>query len=192
MPVQAASRVALKEWAIVTWALEQGRQVLLLRKGGIADRGGVFEVMHGEFALYPTFLHQEKRYLRPEFHAELDRIVAESRMDRVRVTSYAVVEAVVEVRGPEALRKLDPYHVWTPAYLDLRFAYKATHPLYILLLRTYRLPRPVEFVETKAYAGCKSWVTLDFEIGTQGAIPVLTETEMRDRIETVRSILQLS
>ena len=40
---------ALKEWAIVCKALEEGRQVLLLRKGGIMEYRQGFEVKHEQF-----------------------------------------------------------------------------------------------------------------------------------------------
>src|SRR5687768_3845167 len=41
--------VALKEWATVCTALETGRQILLLRKGGIHETGGQFELEHSRF-----------------------------------------------------------------------------------------------------------------------------------------------
>lgn len=45
---------ALKEWAIVCKALEEGRQVLLLRKGGIMEYKQGFEIKHNKFLLFPT------------------------------------------------------------------------------------------------------------------------------------------
>ena len=39
---------ALKEWAVVCKALEEGRQILLLRKGGIMEYRQGFEVKHDE------------------------------------------------------------------------------------------------------------------------------------------------
>lgn len=38
------NRIALKEWAVVVKALRQGRQIFLLRKGGIAEQCGEFRV----------------------------------------------------------------------------------------------------------------------------------------------------
>ena len=35
-------RIAFKEWAAVCRALASGRQSLIIRKGGIAEAGGVF------------------------------------------------------------------------------------------------------------------------------------------------------
>jgi hypothetical protein len=55
---------ALKEWAVVCKALEEGRQVLLLRKGGIMEYKQGFEVKHDKFLLFPTFEHQSKESIR--------------------------------------------------------------------------------------------------------------------------------
>ncbi|MFQ5848202.1 MAG: DUF1802 family protein [Candidatus Methylomirabilales bacterium] len=185
------SRVALKEWAVVVEALTEGRQVLLLRKGGIAEAGGVFRVEHPAFGLYPTFLHQDKRYIRPEFHPAFGRVLKEAgAIGRVRVDSYAIAEHVIQAMDLAKLQKLESAHIWTPTYIDLRYQYKPENPLYVLLVRVYRLPRPVEFEETEAYRGCTSWVTLDFEIDTGGCRPVLTEAEFADRVLAIRETVQ--
>src|SRR6478672_9678911 len=60
--------VALKEWATVCHALETGRQMLLLRKGGIYEAAGEFELENREFLLFPTYLHQNLKMLKPEAH----------------------------------------------------------------------------------------------------------------------------
>ena len=59
------SRMALKEWAVVVRAVREGRQILLLRKGGLADENGVFQLKEREFFLYPTYEHQKAALLKP-------------------------------------------------------------------------------------------------------------------------------
>jgi hypothetical protein len=185
------NRNALKEWASVIEALKTGGQVLLLRKGGIAEAGGVFRVEQQEFSLYPTFLHQNKQHIRPEFHAIFDRVVqGAAAMGRVRIDSYAVVEQVIQATDLARLHKLESSHIWTPAYIDLRYQYKAENPLFGLLVRVYRLARPVEFEETETYRGCKSWVTLDFAIDTAGCTPVLSDKEFAERTRAIQETLQ--
>jgi len=44
---------ALKEWAVAVDALEQGKTIMLLRKGGIHEQGGRFKVAHNQILLYP-------------------------------------------------------------------------------------------------------------------------------------------
>ena len=38
---------------------------------------------------------------------------------------------------------LSPYYVWTPDYAEKRLEWKRHHPMHVILLRTYRIPRPV-------------------------------------------------
>ena len=49
---------ALKEWATVVNALENGDQTVLLRKGGILEDSSGFVVESEKFFLFPTFEHQ--------------------------------------------------------------------------------------------------------------------------------------
>jgi hypothetical protein len=39
------------------------------------------------------------------------------------------------------------------------------------------------------YAGCRSWVSLDEEIDTEGSRPVLSDTELQARIHAVDKLL---
>ena len=54
--------------------------------------------------------------------------------------------------------------------IDYRFNYKPENPLYLLLVRAYRLHEPVVIENTPAYAGCKSWVPLDQAVQTGGVL----------------------
>jgi hypothetical protein len=82
---------------------------------------------------------------------------------------------------------IDAEHVWTAPLIDMRFNYKPQNPLYLLLVRVYRLREPVAVENTPAYAGCKSWVPLDEPIATGGAAPVLDDVQYESRR---RAILQ--
>jgi hypothetical protein len=109
---------------------------------------------------------------------------------RVRIDSYAIVEYVIQAMDLARLQKLESAHIWTPPYIDLRYQYKRENPLFVLLVRVHRLSRPVEFEETEAYRGCKSWVTLDFEIDTAGCTPVLSDEAFEERTRAIRETLQ--
>src|SRR5882672_6294384 len=52
-------RAAFKEWAIIVDALGGGDQIVILRKGGISEGRGGFQVDHPEFWLFPTSFHQQ-------------------------------------------------------------------------------------------------------------------------------------
>jgi hypothetical protein len=50
---------------------------------------------------------------------------------------------------------------------------EAAHPLHVLLLRTYRIPRPVTVRVRDDYGGCRSWLEITRDLpfeGTPGAL----------------------
>jgi hypothetical protein len=185
MTAPGSLQVALKEWATVCRAIETGRQIVLLRKGGIYESGGEFELDHPEFLLFPTYLHQNLKMLKPEAHAGFEPHTAEP--DLVRLSAAGVVTDIVQVTSRAQVDAIDAEHVWTAPLIDMRFNYKPQNPLYLLLVRAYRLREPVAVENTPAYAGCKSWVPLDGPIATVGAAPVLDDVQYESRR---RAILQ--
>ena len=56
---------AFKEWAVICRAITTGRQDIILRKGGIVEPGGSFQLLAESFLLFPTFVHQSKEHLIP-------------------------------------------------------------------------------------------------------------------------------
>ena len=62
---------ALKEWGAAVQALLDGRQTVLLRKGGIGEKR--FEVSAPEFVFFPTAEHSHAQRVRPEFTDLLNR-----------------------------------------------------------------------------------------------------------------------
>jgi hypothetical protein len=165
--------VALKEWHTVCRALESGRQMLLLRKGGIYEAAGEFELEHRNFLLFPTYLHQNLAMLKPTEHAGFEPATGEPA--RLTLSAAATVTDIVPVTSRAAMDSLDTEHVWTKPLIDMRFNYKPQNPLYLLLVRAYRLRKPVTIDNTVAYSGCKSWVPLDAAVSTAGALAVIDE-----------------
>lgn len=72
--MKSQNNIAFKEWAIVCRAIAEGRQTLILRKGGIAEKRGGFEVEHREFFLFPTLFHQQNDAVLFGARAELTQI----------------------------------------------------------------------------------------------------------------------
>ena len=169
-------RIAFKEWAAICRALAEGRQSLILRKGGIAEATGTFRPDHDRCLLYPTFFHEQHRTgIKPDFlplleEAERDRPPAGT----IPFTHFVSVAAVHHVADLDRALALDAFHGWTADTVRQRFHYR-TPGLFVLVVRAYRLPQPVEAIERPEYAGCKTWVELDTPILTDGAVPVLAD-----------------
>src|SRR5438093_2730277 len=103
---------ALKEWALVCKRLLDGTQAVMLRKGGIDEKG--FWVEADEFLLYPTYFHQMAEKVRPEFADECARLLSSPPPEgTLRMPGVARVVETIEVRRPEgmaSLRGLHPYN----------------------------------------------------------------------------------
>jgi hypothetical protein len=167
--------VAFKEWAVICEALAAGRQSVILRKGGIAEEGGVFRPEHSEFLLYPTYFHEHRAGVKPAFLPLLEAAeAAKPPAGTVRFTHFVRVESVEHVTDLEQALALDARHAWTPEIVKQRFHYR-TPGLYVFTVRVFRLAKPVDVVERPEYAGCKTWVPLDTPIDAAGAEQVRPE-----------------
>src|SRR5690349_21807542 len=80
---------AYKEWAAICLALAQGKQSLLLRKGGIAEPNGEFQVEHMRFWLLPTYAHQQEADgLQPEAQPLLAEALARRPPENVLLLTH--------------------------------------------------------------------------------------------------------
>ena len=96
--------------------------------------------------------------------------------DRVRIRAWAEVSASYLITDPRAIDALSPYYIWTPDYAEKRLAWKRRHPLHVIVLRTYRIPRPVTVKVRPEYHGCRSWIELYRDLPFEGT-PVLSDDE---------------
>lgn len=181
---------ALKEWAVVCKALEEGRQVVLLRKGGILEYKQGFEVKHEKFLMFPTFEHQSKDHLQADYAGKLDEVLKEQPAAGTNVmTSYAEVVDIKEITDRAAFRPLEKYHVWNESYVNARMDYNPKKPMSVILLRVFKLDKPVS-VDTKAeWAGCKSWIPVDIDVA--GA-PVLDNLQFNKIASEVKGVLSIA
>ncbi|MCS6850864.1 MAG: DUF1802 family protein [Gemmataceae bacterium] len=185
----ATLRPALKEWAVICRALALGRQAILLRKGGVAEPGGGFELAHRRFWLYPTYVHQQRGGIRPEAEPLLEEVEADRPpQGRVRLSHFADVRGVYDVRDLPSLLVLAPWHVWSEETVRSRFAYRRPG-LYVVAVQVWRVPHPYEVPERPEYAGCRSWLDLAEDLPTAGAQPVLGDDALRELLRRLDTIL---
>jgi len=178
-------KVALKEWASVCQAMVSGQQMILLRKGGIHEVEGVFQLEEREFLLFPTYLHQNAEMLKPDFRGMLESHTTEPEV--VPISAAAVVTDILRIERRSQIDAIYDQHIWGKAQIDMRFNYKPQNPLYLILLRAYVLGQVTNVKNTAAYAGCKSWVPLDVAISMEGAKAALDDANYESRR---RSILE--
>src|SRR2546425_5994969 len=165
------NHTALKEWSSVIAALARGEQVLLIRKGGIADLN--FGLEATSFYLFPTNFQEG----------------GEPPATTVPITHWCEAVRTWQIRDLPTLYRLEPLVMFDRATLEQRYRFRSDQAVNVIAVRTFELPRPVDVVMNEQYAGCRSWVSLDEEIDTEGSQPVLSDSELRARIETVDALL---
>ncbi len=182
-------QIAFKEWAVIEAALAKGRQSLLIRKGGIAETGGVFTPEHERFWIYPTTMHQHQQGgIIPGTDSLLSAAHANTPpAGRVVLSHFVDVKQIWYLTNPAKLASLDGLHIWDAKTLEQRFHYRSAG-LYVLLVRTFTTPPKNETVHPD-YEGCKTWVELKTPCPTTGAVPVLDDVAFANYAEAVRAVL---
>src|SRR5207237_612582 len=81
----------------------EGRQAVILRKGGVSEAGGAFRVEHERFWLYPTYLHQQQGGTVEELAPLLEKVTAgRPPAGTVRIGHFAEVVKVLQARTLES------------------------------------------------------------------------------------------
>ena len=184
-----SAAAALKEWAIVCKAIEDGKQVLLFRKGGIMEYRNGFELKHKVFFLFPTFEHQSIDSIQNEYREELEVLKQRQQQqqkdntqslnqydnnisnekntkvtqDIINISTFVEITHFIEINDISKLEKLEKYHIWNLDYVKMRFNYNPKKPLYLLMLRAYKLNEPIEIQNKPEWSGCKSWIQFDLK-----------------------------
>lgn len=150
---------ALKEWSAAVHALLDGRQRVLLRKGGIGEKR--FELAAREFLLFPTVAHSHAERVRPEHQDLLAPSTADSTDEQLVIRAAAKVVAAVPVEHPDGLTAIEDLHIWTADSVRAdRLDFRPKHKLAVLVVSVSPLLEPVRMIRTAEYGGCKSWVEL--------------------------------
>lgn len=178
-----AVRIAFKEWAVVVDALGCGEQILILRKGGIAEGRGGFQVEHPAFFLFPTLFHQQRESVLPAAQKRFDEMAPHFPPPEVlRLEYFAEVTEWRQLDSLEAAERLRGQHIWRDEVVRERFDWGKNKNIFALAVRVFRLPEKMELPMLPSYGGCKSWIELEKEISTDEARPVLSEAAFAEKL----------
>jgi hypothetical protein len=191
---------ALKEWAIVCKAAEDGNQVLLFRKGGIMEYRNGFELKHKNFFLFPTFEHQSMESIREEYKKELENLTKQHEQkdlnstvpddsqifpNTTTINSFVEISYFNEINDINKLEKLEKFHIWNLDYVKMRFNYNPKKPLFLVLLRTYKLKDAIKIHNKPEWSGCKSWIQIDLK---DKALEAYFKNDLSQSFEYLKSI----
>jgi hypothetical protein len=193
-PTTASTQVtsALKEWAVVIQALNVGETILLLRKGGIREENGRFEVKCDRIWLFPTYEHQQPDLLKSPYGDQIQPVSPGWHPDALEIRAWADITHIFPLREIDQVTALTPHHIWSPSCIQARYDWKPQQPLYGLLLRVHRLPSPVSIPYQTSYGGCRSWIDLPVPADPTTTHPVLEEAAYSHNVDAIMQALSNS
>jgi len=147
--------LGFKEWALVCAALGEGRQSVIIRKGGLAEGRDGFAFRHREFFLFPTFFHEQLTRLRLSAG-----VLPESRPNEIEIRYFVRVEEARVMTNWTDVRALQPLHILRESVVRERFDYENMAGVHVAFVRTFLLEPVWRLPDAKAYGGCRSWVHL--------------------------------
>ncbi len=175
--------IAFKEWQVVCDALADGRQKILLRKGGIHEGGAGFSFAHDQFFLFPTRFHATSSQVR-------ERVVESAPEwqpgDTIHITHFVTALCAVTLTTWERIAALEPWHVYTEETVRDRFYWQGrgmpSGSIHVALVEVRALPRPWEIPYSAKFGGCRSWITLSDPPANllDGAMPVVPRPELME------------
>ena len=179
---------ALKEWATVVKALEQGKQTVILRKGGILETASGFNIESKKFFLFPTWEHQETKHVKPEFHGFLTEVLDKKpNADHNKISSYAEVLYEKDVKSNDVINNLSSFHVWSDSYIQERRNWMPGKPMKTIFLRTVKIPE-FDLPLQPEFSGCKSWIELNSKF--QEGKSSLRDDEIDEKLQEFKEIVK--
>ncbi len=159
--------LAFKEWSYIVDALGKGKQSIILRKGGIDEENGEFNLKGKKFILFPTLFHQAKELIKEDWLPQLEGEKFQLAPNKIRLDFFAEVVATRVISDWVILQKLYEQHAWKQEIISERFN-RWEKNVHLLILQVYKLEQPVDIELLPKYDGCKSWVELEEEIELTG------------------------
>ena len=158
-------------------ALLDGRQSLILRKGGIHEGRAGFRFEHHAFWLFPTFFHDQAQGFDAPEPDRAALAAAPEQREAVTIHGWCEVEWVDQITDWAAVERLRPFHGWTAETLRQRFAWGEEEALHAAFVRAHRLATPWQLAYEKRFGGCRSWLQLPVKdaVDLADSVPVLAD-----------------
>ena len=183
---------AFKEWASVVQALAAGEQILILRKGGIHEKGKKFSISHNAFFLFPTYEHQKEEDLNGRGQELLQKVRSQPLLTdpaHVTIQYFAEIKETFWIETLEKLLQLSAFHIWSDLALRKRFHWGEDQGVHALAVRVFRLPEPQVLPNLPSYGGCRSWIDLQTPISLSEIQPVLPDQPFNAKLEALYKAL---
>lgn len=179
---------AFKEWQIIVEALLAGEQLLVLRKGGIAEGLGGFSPDRARrFWLFPTRFHAQAEKTKLSAARHIASSAASD--DSVTLRAFAEVAHHAFITDWDVVTRLNRFHLWTTDTVRERFDWAKPAGVHAFVLRVHRCAEPITLPLTPDLGGCKSWVEVPVSFDAHLATPVLDDTAFAARLAELTASL---
>jgi hypothetical protein len=165
------NHTALKEWASVINALGSGAQIVLIRKGGLADES--FGIESQRFYLFPTNYHD----------------AGGAEPTHVRITHWAEVVKTWQISDAAMLPRVEALTILDSSAIETRYRFRPDQAINVIAVRAFRLANPTDVVMKPDYSGCRSWVSIDEEIDIDGSVAALSDRDLDAQINAIDLLL---
>ena len=133
---------ALKEWSAAVHAMLDGRQTVLLRKGGIHEKR--FDARLAALPVLPDGRPQPRAAGAARASRPARGRGRRQHRGEIVLRAGAKVVAAVEVNRPEGLDEIAPLHIWTAESVRAdRLDFRPKHRLTVLVVQVSPLAEPV-------------------------------------------------
>lgn len=154
--------IGFKEWQVVCDALADGRQTIILRKGGIHEGRDGFSFAYERFYLFPTRFHATSEQVKVAIdHGPMPEWKVG---DEIVITHRVEVESATTLTDWEEVMALADQHIYTEKTVRERFDWEAKGihrgSIHVARVRVTALDQPWKFPYETRYGGCRSWVKL--------------------------------
>ncbi|MDQ8189865.1 DUF1802 family protein [Roseibacillus persicicus] len=160
--------IAFKEWQVVCKALAEGRQTVILRKGGIHEGREGFAWKHESFALFPTRFHAQREGVKPEDWAAFgeEELSEWQEGEVVPIQWECEVERAVTLSTWEEVEALRDLHIWTDEVIRERFDWEMKgmkgQSLHAAFVKVREIHPALNVVyQKRCHGGCRSWLELE-------------------------------
>jgi len=183
VPTAPITFPAFKEWEGIVGALGQGAQIVILRKGGIAEGDTGFAPKNPKFWLFPTRFHQQWEQTKPGLRQF--SVPSPAGAKDFVLEYFAEVTDAVYLESWSQVTRLAADHFWSDEILRERFDYHdrpgMTAGLHLLIVRVSRINLPHRLAPSPAYEGCKSWIEVPADWTHDISAPVVRPEEFATR-----------
>lgn len=152
--------VAFKEWKVVSNAIAEGEQSVILRKGGIAEGKSGFQWIQDRFFLFPTRYHQQANLVRPDQAGDLRNPDHPESDTSIELSLFAETIATGRLTDWNAICEWERYHIWTRECIRDRFDWGDQPGISYAVIQAWQLGEPWTLQNRDAFGGCRSWIDL--------------------------------